>query len=199
MATTNPLRLTYDAIRTALLANKDIQYLFLGGVAASVPTIQHLPDYDPEGSFYAPDPDLDSPSPADYPRAKLVFRPERRYWRGQGQEMQDTSDSSTLRVQYIVEISTGHQIQGRLMDACWALWTFASNWTEYFNGSSQILYNGSPCVLYAEPCEMDAIQVDNDQHKHQARGTDQWVMVWGLNVCFVFKTADLQRNVQDIP
>jgi hypothetical protein len=76
------------------------------------------------------------------------------------------------------------------MDACWALWTFSANWQTFLY--QNVTYGGNPCVTYAEPCEMDVLQVDNDQHKFQARGTDQWISVWGLTVCFDFLTSAMQ-------
>jgi hypothetical protein len=179
----NPIVDAYDAIYQGLLANADIAALFLGGTNQSV---QHLPNYHPANVYYATDPDIVSPNMADYPRARLLFMPEG----DDNQDLQDTSDGSSLRVTYVVEVSTGHQIQTRLMLACWALWTFSANWQSLLFNAVQ--YNSKPCVLYAKPRRLAAEEVNTNDHKNRARGTDQWVAVWSLLIGFNFSTQDLQ-------
>jgi len=183
----NPLKDCYDAIRAALLANADVKTLFLGGIDNR---LARIPNYNIVAT-YGNDPDIEVPNSFDYPRARLVFKPTGERWAGEnrGQEMQDTSDGSTLNVQYIIEVDTGHQLQGRLMDACWALWTMASNWDRDLR--QVVKYNGSACVLYAEPTGMDVSELDTNK-KDESRGTNQWAVVWALNVGFHFRTTDLQ-------
>ena len=88
--TLNPLRQGYDVIYTALTANADILALFIAGSDARV---RRVPNFNPEGVYYASAQGIVTPNSFDYPIAELTFRPERRYWRGQGQELQNTSDT----------------------------------------------------------------------------------------------------------
>ena len=175
----NPLRLVYDAIWDCLESKDDFIVLFPNdGI--------HQVRYDPTNDL-APEPDLYEPAPGDYPRCRIVYE-------AAGGINPNTpaygpnSNRSVLLMKFRIEVCTGAQPQGILMDAAWAIYRGLSTWKT--NLRNTVTWNSLPIVTYLDLVTMQF----TDENKDRNRGTNQWIGLFEPIVLLDFSSSDLENN-----
>jgi hypothetical protein len=173
MTAVNPFYDTSEAIWAMLVAKSDFVAMFPADTVHQVRYTTAL--------VYAPNPEIDTPAPNDYPicRVRLV--------KAKPATEQD-STNSYLDATYAIEICTGQQYQSVAMAATWAVYRAMLNWRTYVR--DVVTWNGTACVY--------DVNADDggytDDNKERNRGTDQWIAVWAITVRLNFSTTELQAH-----
>ena len=176
--TTNPYRAAYDALWALLEAKHDFLLLFAGSGEVKLDSAR----------YFAPNPDVENPAPADFPMLRIAVvaldvASER--------DSSSSEDEMTLELQ----ISTGSQQQGLLLDCVWPIRRALVDWRQYVR--STVTWNGSPCIVDVDskPCKIEAAHVEGGEKGDMpdvSRGYEQWAAIWNTTIKFYFQTSALK-------
>ena len=175
----NVLRDAYDGLWSALESAPDFLTLFPHGTPHQVRYNSSLP--------WAQEPDLVDPLPSDYPRVRLTLH---------SAEPNPEADSSgsMLRMIYQLEICTGQQDQGILMDCVWPAFCASLNWREYVQQA--VTLDGLYPVVDVEPLAMEYEDPQRVVFSHvlraRERGTAQWIVAWRWAIMFGFQSTSIK-------
>jgi hypothetical protein len=173
MAEQCPFELAYDAFWDALEESAVFLALFPHGTRKQV-------RYSADGANEkAPDPDIEYPASADYPRCQVVLN-------GLEPTVNHDTSNSTFKMRLGIEIGTGQQMQGLLLRCLWALCCGSANWTEKMRET--VTWKGYKIVT-AVSLAPASTPLDNEKLN---RGTKQWVSVGEAVVALAVKTEDIK-------
>jgi len=164
MSGLNPLRDAHDSLWSCLEDVPEFLVMFPNGSLRQV-----LSD----------DLDLQECSPADYPRCRI------RYVTDQF-ELAFNSDQSTWDAVFVVEVCTGTQDQGKLMDAAFSIYRGIARWISEME--SIVKWQNKNVVVAVRSEKANA----TDQNAERNRGTNQWIGVFPLTITMAFNTSDLR-------
>jgi len=164
MATTNPLRLVYEAIWSFLEAQPDF--------AAGVPVGDRI-------KYTGTDPyvDKETLTQSDYPQVRVVAR-------GLAPHLERTSNASSVNVLWMIEISSGTQRFATLFDVEWWILQAMVDWRTHMSG---LAMGASGYVTNCRP-----VQVKTDLGGPQRdKGNKGWSSVWAGETEIWLKTSEL--------
>lgn len=170
---TNPLKLAYNGLWQLLETKSEFTDLFPNNTSHQVRYSSSLD--------YLPEPDMEHPMPANYPRCRIVLvKPNMR--------LNFCNDGSSLSPTFRIEICTGHQLQERIFDAVWAIYLSFSKWVNVLrHADTGVKWNGELCITDLHD---DGLEVTEDSIERN-RGTNQWIAIIQCTITLNFATADL--------
>jgi hypothetical protein len=172
--TTSAFRDAYNAVWTMLEANTDFQGWFPNQVQKIKLNEQWA---------FTPNPDPDNRAPADYPAVRIA-------WVELDTNLERDSTGSQPTWTLEIQLWTGAQQQGLLLDCVWPIVRAFTTWRKYVRDVVQ--WQGQLCVTDVDPKNQKITNPDLENEPLKARGTDQWIGVWRFSIDFNFRTLDLQ-------
>jgi hypothetical protein len=171
----NPLRMVAESLWDTLLRSSQVKdwfrpanrIMFYTGVDRTIQADQQ--------------PDKDEVGAGDLPEIRLVQT-------GMRPHAFRTSDRSSLEIEWALQVSTGFQHLGRLLDTEWIVWRALHLWEDT---AKQLQWGEDRFVNSVRPLKVESSLTD----KKANRGIVQWTDVWRVETRLWFTYSDLQGGI----
>ena len=180
LTTSNPLRNTYDACWALLRSKVDFGLIFGDSNCYRQISVN-------SAAWWSSDDDVDHPSLGAHPRVRITVV------KLDPNTERDSSGSQPVMTLEI-QVWTGAQQQGLILDCTWTVFRAMLGWRQYARDT--ITWNGKPCVV---DVDAKALEINKPELQSQGEGSDkrdskgynQWIGVWKCEILFTFRSLDL--------